>query len=429
MSTQEAEMGLTMEERRSVTRETAKRYQRASKKERGRMLDEYTALTGHNRTYGSHVLSKWGKRVYMRLKGAVVAVVLGRPRKRPERKRPRKYDEAFQRVLKGLWEVSDYLCGKRLAAFIRAALPSLESFGEIKPDEGTRRKLLEASPATMDRLLKAERRKLALKSRARTKPGTLLKHQIPVRTFSDWDDLRPGFTEADLVGHDGGDGRGEYAQTLHLTDVCTSWCEMQAVRNKARVWVFEALKDVKGRLPFPLLGLDSDNGGEFINEPLRMYCEEHKITFTRTRPYRKNDNCHVEQKNWSVIRRHVGYMRHDTEEELKTLNELYGHLRLYVNFFQPVMKLKEKTKAGSRVTKKYHAPKTPYQLVLESKLVDNAVKQKLRRQYERLNPAELKRAITRLQDKLLRLATSKAGAKREGRFGYNSREATEMHFV
>ncbi len=269
----------------------------------------------------------------------------------------------------------------------------------------------------------------ALKSRARTKPGTLLKHRIPIRTFSDWDDLRPGFTEVDLVGHDGGDTRGEFCQTLHLTDVCTSWCEMQAVKNKAQAWVFEALKDIRERLPFGLLGLDSDNGGEFINSQLKRYCEEHKITFTRTRAYRKNDNCHVEQKNWSVIRRHVGYMRHDTEDELRTLNELYKHLRLYANFFQPVMKLKEKTRAGSRVTRKYHAPKTPYHLALESKLVDKAVKRRLKRQYEKLNPAELKRAITKLQNKLLRLATSKTNAKGDGDFSYNSHEATEKHFV
>ncbi len=415
-------MGLTMDERRSVARETAKRYQRATKKEKGAVLDEFTALMGYNRTYASHVLANWGRKVYLWVKGRAVAAVLGGPR-RPKRDRPRKYDEAFQGALKGLWEVSDYLCGKRLAAFIRAALPVLERFGEVELDGGMRGKLMAASPATMDRLLAGERKRLAMKSRARTKPGTLLKHQIPVRTFSDWDDLRPGFAEVDLVGHDGGDPRGEFCQTLHLTDVSTSWCEMQAVRNKARVWVFEALKDLRGRLPFALLGLDSDNGGEFINDPLRRYCEEHRITFTRTRPYRKNDNCHVEQKNWSVIRRNVGYMRHDTEEELRTLNELYSRLRLYVNFFQPVMKLKEKTRAGSKITKKYHPPKTPYLLVLESKLVDKAVKQRLRRQFEKLNPAELKRAITKLQGRLLRLATSKPGAKRDGRFGYNSHEA------
>lgn len=420
---------MTMGEKRSVTREVAERYQRASKKQKGPILEEFTSLMGYNRSYASHVLTNWGKKVYLRVKGETVAAILGRPRKKAIRIRPKKYDERFLRVLKSLWEVSDYLCGKRLAAFIRTALPSLEGFGEIRLDDEMRQKLIEISPATIDRLLKKDRKKLALKSRSKTKPGTLLKHQIPIRTFSDWDDLRPGFAEVDLVGHDGGDAKGEFAQTLHLTDVCTSWCEMQAVRNKARIWVFEAIMDVEKRLPFGLLGLDSDNGGEFINDHLFNYCKDNEITFTRTRAYRKNDNCHVEQKNWSVIRRNVGYMRHDTEDELSTLNELYGHLRLYVNFFQPVMKLKQKTRVGSRITRKYHDPKTPYQLVCESKLVDKAVKQMLKRQYGKLNPAELKRTITKLQNKLLRLATSKTNAKGNRDFSYNSHEATEKHFV
>ena len=422
-------MGLTMDEKRSVTRETARRYQKASKKQKGPMLDEFTALTGYNRSYASHVLTNWGKKVYLRVKGETVAAILGRPRKKQKRARPRKYDERFLRVLRSLWEVSDYLCGKRLAPFIREALPSLERFGEISLDDETRRKLMKISPATIDRILKKDRNRLALKSRSRTKPGTLLKYQIPIRTFSDWNDLRPGFAEADLVGHDGGEARGDFAQTLHLTDVCTSWCEMQAVKNKARLWVFEALKDIRERLPFPLLGLDSDNGSEFINEHLFNYCKDNEITFTRTRAYRKNDNCHVEQKNWSVIRRTVGYMRHDSPEELELLNELYGHLRLYTNFFQPVMKLKEKTRAGSRVIKKYHPPKTPYQMVLESKLTDKVVKRRLKRQYKTLNPAELKRAITKLQNKLIRLAASKTNARGDRDYSYNSNEAAQKHFV
>jgi hypothetical protein len=172
--------------------------------------------------------------------------------------------------------------------------------------------------------------------------------------------LRPGFVEIDLVGHDGGDAKGEFAQTLDLTDVCTTWTETEAVRNKAQQWVFDALKDIRQRLPFPLLGIDSDSGGEFINHHLYRYCQTEQITFTRTRSYRKNDNCFVEQKNYSIGRRAVGYLRYDTAEELRTLNELYRHLRLYSNFFQPTMKLKEKIRIGSRITKKYDKPITPY---------------------------------------------------------------------
>lgn len=212
------------------------------------------------------------------------------------------------------------------------------------------------SAATIDRLLKPEKKKHQIKGRSHTKPGTLLKHQIPIRTFSEWNEQKPGFVEIDLVGHDGGNSSGEFAQTLTVTDVCTGWTDMQAVKNKAQCWVFEALKDIRDRLPFDLLGIDSDNGGEFINDQLYRYCIQEKITFTRARSYRKNDNCFVEQKNYSVIRRAVGYMRHDTPEELHLLNELYWHLRLYSNHFHPVMKLLEKTRVGSKVKKKYDKP-------------------------------------------------------------------------
>ncbi len=422
-------MGLTMDEKRAVTGETARRYQKATKKQKGVILDEFTALTGYNRSYASHILHNWGRRVYLRVRGETVAVVFGRPRKRPKGTRARHYDDELLGVLKGLWELSDHLCGKRLAPFIRETLPSLERFGEIRLDADSREKLMRISPATIDRLLRDEKKKYMLRSRARTKPGTLLKHQIPIRTFSDWDDLRPGFCEMDLVGHDGGDTGGEFAYTLHLTDVCTGWCEMQAVRNRAQKWTFGALVEIEGELPFKLLGLDSDNDSAFINAHLLRYCQENRITFTRARANKKNDNCFVEQKNYSVIRRNVGYRRHDTPEELETLNELYRHLRLYVNFFQPVMKLKEKTRVGSKVTKKYDKPKAPYKRLLESGHIGRAQKAKLRRQYRGLNPAELRRTIMGLQNKLTELAASKSRTKKRENFVYNLHEATEKHFV
>ncbi|HZX14544.1 MAG TPA: transposase, partial [Thermodesulfobacteriota bacterium] len=171
--------------------------------------------------------------------------------------------------------------------------------------------------------------------------------------------------------HEGGNTSGDYIQTLDVTDVCTGWTEVQAVKNKAQVWVFEALKQIRQRLPFDLLGIDSDNGSEFINDQLYRYCLKEEITFTRARAYRKNDNCYVEQKNWSVVRRALGYLRHDTQQDLEIINQLYAYLRLYTNYFQPVMKLKEKTRIGSRVKKRYDKPKTPYQRVLESPCVEN----------------------------------------------------------
>lgn len=418
-------MGLTMHEKKAVTREVVKRYQKASKKQKGLMLTEFIALTGYHRTYASWLLRNMGRKITLKVKGKRVTTVLGEARK-SRRHKARKYGDRISNILRSLWELSDYLCGKRLVPFIRTALPRLEKFGEIRVDEETRDKLLMLSAATADRLLSADKKKLALKSRARTKPGTLLKHQIPIRTFSEWEEQRPGFCEMDLVGHDGGDAAGEFAFTLDLTDVCTAWTETEAVRNRAQKWTVEALEDIKERLPFKLLGLDSDNDSTFINAHLVKFCYERQITFTRSRPYRKNDNCYVEQKNYSVVRRAVGYLRYDTQEELKTLNELYRHLRLYTNFFLPVMKLKEKTRIGSKVTKKYDKPKTPYMRVIESKYIDRSVKTKLRRQYYSLNPAELKRAITKFQDRLIRLATSKTKLKKKEDFIYNFHEATRI---
>ncbi|MBF0466045.1 MAG: DDE-type integrase/transposase/recombinase [Nitrospirae bacterium] len=267
----------------------------------------------------------------------------------------------------------------------------------------TREKLYRISPATIDRLLSNERKKYNLKGKSHTKPGTLLKSQIPVKTFSQWDKKRPGFTEIDLVGHEGGNSQGEFIQTLDVTDVCTGWTDTQAVRNKAEKWVFAALKEIRGRLPFNLVVIDSDNGSEFINSHLLRYCEEQRITFTRARSGRKNDNCFVEQKNYSVVRRAVGYLRYDTAKELDVLNELYGYLRLYTNFFQPVMKLTEKTRTGSKITKKYDKPITPYQRVLMSPHVPQENKDRLQNQYALLNPAKLKRNIIRLQEKLQEL--------------------------
>jgi hypothetical protein len=237
--------------------------------------------------------------------------------------------------LRRIWLILDFICGKRLVAIMGEVLRRLEFFGELKVDAGTREKLLQISAATIDRLLSAERRKHQLRGRARTRPGTLLKHQIPLRTFSDWNEKRPGFVEIDLVAHDGGIAAGEHLYTLNMTDVYSGWTEVQAIQNKAQVWVFAALKELRAQLPFALRGIDSDNGSEFINDQLLKYCRHQRITFTRSRPYRKNDNCFVEQKNYTIVRRHVGYQRLAGTEQLTLVNELYRYLRLYANYFQP----------------------------------------------------------------------------------------------
>lgn len=396
-------MRLTMDEKKKAAAILAPRYQKARKKDRGKMLDEFVALTGYRRSYASHMLTTHGKRRRVGVNWYIQADV----RKKGVRGRKKVYGEEVRKPLITIWNIMDCICGKRLKAVLAEITRKLERSREITLDAHLRQQLHTISAATIDRLLAGQRRKQTIKGRSNTKPGTLLRNQIPIRTFSDWDDVKPGFVEVDLVGHDGGDPKGEFAHTLDLTDVCTTWTETAAVRNKAQQWVFDALKDIRKRLPFPLLGIDSDSGGEFINHHLYRYCQAEEITFTRTRSYRKNDNCFVEQKNYSIVRRAVGYLRYDTEEELRILNELYQYLRLYTNFFQPTMKLTEKTRIGSRVIKKYDTPMTPYRRVLASPHVSESHKDTLKKQYAQLNPAHLKRQITRLQRKLLRITASK----------------------
>jgi hypothetical protein len=392
-----------MKQRQAVTRVTARRYQEASKKEKKQILDEFCGTTGYHRCYARWVLRHQGQRVAVNQRLTVVGDV----GPRGPRIRPRIYDQKVAQALVQIWELLDYLCGKRLVAIMPEIIIKLEQFDELRLEVETREKLLRLSASTADRILRPERRKHELRGRGRTRPGALLKHQIPIRTFADWNEQRPGFVELDLVAHDGGVGFGDYAQTLDMTDVCTGWTETIAVPNKAQVWVFEAINKARSRLPFPLLGIDCDNGSEFINHELWRYCTEQGITFTRTRPYRKNDNCYVEQKNYSVVRRAVGYQRFDTAKEGLVLNQLYDRLRLYTNFFQPTMKLQRKERRGSQVKKLYDSPQTPYQRVLDSPQVALADKQALRRQYQQLNPAALKREIAKLQKRLYALATAK----------------------
>ena len=201
-----------------------------------------------------------------------------------------------------VYKRQDYICSKRLAPYLEEYITVLERCGEIKLTHEVREKLLTISPATIDRLLAPVRKRQQFKGRSTTRPGSLLKKNIPIRTYSEWDDRRPGFFEVDLVSHDGGQSRGDFIQSLNFTDIATGWDEMVAVKNKAQRWVFEGIKEIRDRLPFPILGFDSDNGSEFINDELIRYCEREQITFTRARPYRKNDSCFIEQKNWSVIK-------------------------------------------------------------------------------------------------------------------------------
>jgi hypothetical protein len=299
------------------------------------------------------------------------------------------------KALDWLSDLFDGIHPKRLRVAMDNELEHLYPSGcrSIRPECYERLKHIR--PATINRLRDkwGPRRS---KSRRHTKPGTLLKSQIPIRTWADWNEDRPGFTEMDWVAHDGGNARGDYAQTLDFTDIKTGWTECVAVRNKAQKYVFEAIRHARRRLPFPLLGVDSDNGSEFINDELDL---EH-ITFTRSRSGHKNDNAHVEQKNWSVVRRFVGDLRYDTPAQLKVLNQLYKVLHLYINFFLPVMKLREKVRVGSKTKRVYDKPQTPYARVLASPQVSAPSKAKLRATYQQLDVVALKQQIDHLVDQL-----------------------------
>ena len=346
-------MGLKMAHRRAVTSEAAKRYRATSKEQKSRILDEHVALTGRNRSYLSWLLRCWGTTVFECRDGEVVRIVVGHRQKR--RRSRRVYDEQVLAALTKVW----YLCGKRLVAVLRTQVPLLEKFGELDLDPDSRQKLQRISAATIDRLLRTEKRAVRVRGRSHTKPITRLINEIPIRTFTEWQDARPGEVGADLVGHDGGITGGEHAFTLVLTDRVTQWTEVRAVLNKAQKWVFQALLLIRAWLPFALQALHTDSGSEFINHHLHRCCRQERIDFTRSRPNRKNDNNFTEQKNNDVVRRHVGYLRLQTEQEVALLNQLYDRLRLLVNFFYPSQKLVAKTRQGARVRRVYDDPQTP----------------------------------------------------------------------
>jgi hypothetical protein len=362
------------------------RYRIASKTEKSRMLDEFVKTTGYHRKHAIAVLNRRRERV----KG---------PIRRPRRAQ---YGLEEANALAILVDLFDGICSKRLRAAMNVELPRLYRAGVLRISSTCYEKLLRISPATMDRL-RARYHHHRGQRRRFTKPGTLLKHRIPIRTWADWKEDRPGFCEIDLVDHSGGEiirGR-EHAWTLCFTDVKTGWTECVAVRNKAQVHVFAAIKRARQRLPFPLLGIDSDSGSEFINDQLYRYCLAEKIIFTRGRAGRKNDNAYVEQKNWSVVRRAVGYWRYDSPEQLDLLNTLYVRLHLYVNFFLPVMKLQEKVRFGSKVKRVYDDPQTPYARVLASGHASKEDQAELQEAYGYLDLVELRQRIDELQAQIL----------------------------
>ena len=371
------------------------RYRKASKKMKTKILDEFVAATGRHRKAAIRLLNRTSI-----------------PASRTRPGRPRLYSLETVVALKVSWEASDRLCSKRFHPFLPELVASLKRHGELSLTEETETQLGRVSPSTIDRMLRRWRGNEPRHGLSTTRPGTLLKNAIPVRTFADWNENKPGFMEVDLVAHCGDSAEGFYLTTLSAVDVATGWYEPVAVWGKGQDRVGGAIYDVRKRLPMPMLGRDSDTGSEFINQSLYDYCRRNSITFTRSRSYKKNDSCHVEQKNWSVVRRVIGYDRFSSKEAFKTLNYVYTLLRLYVNFFQPVLKLLRKSRHGAKVHKVYDTAQTPYQRLVRCGVLTEEKRGELTAIYAALNPAMLLKQITQEVEHLWTLAEDSPPTKR-----------------
>src|SRR3989344_2612417 len=366
----------------AVARAFAKQYKHAKKKEKSELLHRLVEMTGYSRKHLMEILPNPPK-----------------VRKRKKRVQKSKYLQVLK-PLRMLWAVSNYACGQRLKPFIPSLIAALKRHKELVVLPEERKLLLQISSATIDRLLTHDRKRINIKGKSRTKPGSLLKHQIPIKTWRDWDNTTPGFIEIDSVHHCGGSLFGDYVYTLDTVDVSTGWNECRAHMGRGEYRTIQALDTIRGRLPFPLLGIDFDCGGEFVNYHLVRYCERNHITYTRAREGISNDQPYIEQQNYSVVRRFVGYQRLDTQKQLETVNRLYGLLSDYQNFFQPVMRLKTKVRDGAKVKRIYDTPLTAYQRVLKRKDILKETKQKLRKRYRKINPKKLLLEITNLGKKL-----------------------------
>ncbi len=363
------------------------RYFKSSKKMKTKILDEFVAATGLHRKAVIRLLNR-----------------VSRPPGRKRSGRPKLYGVEVMAALKVAWEATDRLCSKRFHPFLPELVGILKRNGELSITEETEAQLCRMSPSTIDRILRRWRGSGTRRGLSTTKPGTLLKNAIPVRTFSEWNEDKPGFLEVDLVAHCGDSAEGFYLTTLSAVDVATGWCEPVAVWGKGQDRVGGAVYDLRKRLPMPMLGLDSDNGSEFINRSLYDYCKRSHITFTRSRSYKKNDSCHVEQKNWSVVRKTIGYDRFSSKVALEALDDVYILLRLYVNFFQPVRKLVSKSRHGAKVHKVYDTAQTPYQRLLKSGVLTEDKKRELASIYAVLNPVKLLRQLRQAVEHLCTLA-------------------------
>ncbi len=365
----------------------AGRYAASSRVDRGRILDEFVAVSGLHRKHAMRLLRS------------------GQPGRRSgPRPGRRLYNDAVREALIVMWEASDRVCGKRLRALVPILVDSMERHGHLQLAPEVRADLLAMSAATMDRALREARAPAGGRRRRHAPPSAAIRRSVAIRTFDGWEDPAPGFVEADLVAHSGPTVKGSYVQTLTLTDIATGWTECAPLLVREQKLLIEVLGEVRKRMPFALLGFDTDNDSVFMNETVKSYCEQTGLVFTRCRPYRKNDQAWVEQKNGAVVRHTVGYRRYEGLDAAAALARLYSALRLFVNFFQPSFKLASKARDGAKVTKTYHPPATPYQRLMADARTSDDVRLRVTAMHATLDPVALLQTIRAAQQELVEIA-------------------------
>jgi hypothetical protein len=387
-----------------------KRYRRAPKTMKTQILDELCAATGYHRQYAIAQLNH--------MEDAEPFF------KKISRTRKRHYTQDVLAVIEKIWEEADYPWSVRLKVILKLWLPWIRRRYALSSLQET--KILRIGARTIDRYLSPKRRNLRRRLYGRTKPGTLLRHQIPIKCES-WQEIDPGHLELDTVSHSGENSSGTFAYTLNLTDIASTWVETRSVLGKGEATILEAFRQMKASLPFKVLSIDSDNGGEFINNRLYAYCQSERIGFTRSRPYKKDDNAHIEQKNWTHVRKLIGWDRYDTAEAVQAMNKLYGQeLRLYMNLFQPSVKLRERVRKGSRRTRRYGPPLTALDRLLDMPNIDPAKLEPLVQLRARLDPFALSATIRRKLDRIWAMRTKIRISDRQEEAAQERAEAKDL---
>jgi hypothetical protein len=385
------------------------RYKKVGKENRRGILDEFCAVCGYNRKYAIRLLSGPAPQG---------------PKQRLRRGRKAKYGAVVIGALAVIWQAAGYPCSARLKALLPLWLPW--AIKRLKISQHTEEKLRSISAATIDRRLAPKKLKLKKRLYGRTKPGTLLKHHIPIKTDS-WDVKTPGFTEADLVSYSGNSASGEFLHSLNVTDIHTTWVETRAVMGKSQIAVLEVMKEIEQALPFKLLGIDSDNGSEFINHHLKTYCDQKQIQFTRGRPYKKDDNAHIEQKNYTHVRKILGYQRYDSPLAQRAINELYAkELSILQNLFLPSMKLKQKRRVGSKLKRYYESPKTPLERLAQCPEIDPEKIKQLQELRDKTDPFLLAQRIDEKLERIYQMANHRISATLQAKTSAPRKEEQTM---